>query len=304
MTRNNRGMFFIITAMVLMVSFSSYGYKIYASENQIEKKIQVIRGAGPEEINIETTTGSGGYLGVEIADVSADDLTRYGLEKEEGVAVKSVEKSSPAQDAGIQEGDVILSIMGMPVYSAAQFRRVVMETPTGRKVALTVVRSKKKLELLAKIGKRESPSEGYTVMRRAQRQVGPNIERILPNGGLFQFHGENMGLLNPKPRLGISAIPMTDQLEPKYGIKDGGVLVTEVNKESVAAKAGILAGDVITEVDGSRVREIEDISKALDHVSGRSFEIKIARDQKALTLKAQLPEDETKEKKKSTRIEL
>ncbi len=307
--KRTRNWLFLATSLVLTASFFSYGYKVMAaSQNQIRKEIEITTGEGPGERNIIrllTPDAGGGFLGVEMADITADDFSRYGLEKEEGVRVVKVEKTSPAADAGILPDDVIVGYAGQTVFSAAQFRRLVTETPVGRKVAVAVIREKKKVDLTAKIGKRETtahanlfrnlpelPDMPSGVLRGRRWEQGPgNLEE------------REVRVTVRKPRLGISAIPMTEQLGIKYGVKSGGALVTEVNKESVAEKAGLKAGDVITSVDGTAVGDLEDIARALDRNEGRSFDMKIMRDMKEVTLKAQLPDAE-KERKSGTRVNL
>ena len=304
----NQWMFLVIT-VVLTASFFSYGYKLLASESQVRKEIEIVTPQGSEDqrvLRILSPGSTGSYLGVELADISADEVGRYGLDREEGVLVKRVEKTSPAADAGVQEEDVILSYAGNAVFSAAQFQRLVSETPVGRKVPLTVIRGKKKLELSAKVGKREAGRQAEIFRNLPNLPNMPGFELRVPRTAREPrtLGDRDVRITVRKPRLGISAIPMTEQLAPKYGVKEGGVLITEVNKDSVAEKAGLKAGDVITEVDTVKVADLEDIARALDRNEGRSFEIKLVRDQKPLTLKAQLPEPEQKERKSGSRVNL
>jgi S1-C subfamily serine protease len=309
MKKQARKWLFSVTAVVLTASFFSYGYKVLASESQIRKEIEITTRDEPEEksvFRIFSPDSAGGFLGVELADIAADDVARFGLEKEEGVRIVKVEKTSPAGEAGMLEDDIVLSYAGQAVLSAAQFRRLVTETPVGRKVAVGVLRNKKKMDLTAKIGKRETVSHAEVFRNLPALPNLPNREFRWQQGpGGQGIPGDrDVRITVRKPRLGISAIPMTEQLAPKYGVKNGGVLVTQVNKDSVAEKAGVLAGDVITEVDGIQVTDLEDIARALDRNEGRSFEIKILREMKPLTLKAQLPDPEQKERKSGGRVNL
>jgi serine protease Do len=92
-------------------------------------------------------------------------------------------------------------------------------------------------------------------------------------------------------RLGAQLSPLTDQLAEYFGAKDG-VLVTSVESESVAAKAGLKAGDVITTINGRTVENPREVSQELRDAGndGKEVEIGILRDKKAMTLKAQIPE--------------
>src|SRR5215470_9727015 len=85
--------------------------------------------------------GSGSaYLGVDIADVTTERLGALKLKEEHGAEVTMVDQDAPAGKAGLKEHDVILSLNGAPVESAAQLRRMIRETPAGRVVALGISR--------------------------------------------------------------------------------------------------------------------------------------------------------------------
>src|SRR5581483_11607826 len=85
--------------------------------------------------------GTTSYLGVDIADVSADRLGALKLKEEKGVEVTMVDQDAPAGKAGIKEHDVILSMNGTAVESGAQLRRMIHETPAGRVVTLGLSRA-------------------------------------------------------------------------------------------------------------------------------------------------------------------
>src|SRR5262249_4004987 len=85
--------------------------------------------------------GSGSaYLGVDIADVTTERLGALKLKEEHGAEVTMVDQDAPAGKAGLKEHDVILSLNGAPVESAAQLRRMIRETPAGRVVTLGISR--------------------------------------------------------------------------------------------------------------------------------------------------------------------
>jgi len=85
--------------------------------------------------------GSGSsYLGVDIADVSPERLGELKLKEEHGAEVTMVDQDAPAGKAGLHEHDVIVSLNGTAVESAAQLRRMIKEPPPGRVVNLGVSR--------------------------------------------------------------------------------------------------------------------------------------------------------------------
>ena len=85
--------------------------------------------------------GSGSsYLGVDIADVTTERLSALKLKEEHGAEITMVDQDAPAGKAGLHEHDVILSLNGDAVESAAQLRRMIKETPSGRVVTLGISR--------------------------------------------------------------------------------------------------------------------------------------------------------------------
>ena len=80
---------------------------------------------------VDLDTGS--YLGIRMEDVTSDNMASYKLDAERGVIVRSVDKGSPAEEASLREKDVILEYDGIPVISSTQLKRLVQETPPGRR---------------------------------------------------------------------------------------------------------------------------------------------------------------------------
>src|SRR5213080_2153568 len=82
----------------------------------------------------------GSYLGVDTRDITADRANALHLKEEHGAEVTMVDQDAPAGKAGLKEHDVILSLNGAAVESAAQLRRMIRETPAGRVVSLGISR--------------------------------------------------------------------------------------------------------------------------------------------------------------------
>src|SRR5712672_753231 len=89
---------------------------------------------------VEEGGGGSSYLGVDIADVTTERLGALKLKQEHGAEVTMVDQDAPAGKAGLHEHDVIVSLNGTAVESAAQLRRMIKETPPGRLVNLGVSR--------------------------------------------------------------------------------------------------------------------------------------------------------------------
>ena len=234
--------------------------------------------------SVHTFSAAGeGYLGVGIRDVTSQDVEELGLAEERGVYVTHVREAGPAEEAGIQQGDVILQYSGLPVLSARQFQRMVGDTPSGREVEVEVFRSRRTLSLAARLGSRQPPAPpDFEAFPPFYGRIAPRPHRLDPGPGVFRFSG--------RPRLGIRGEALTEQLGEYFGVTGrGGVLVTEVMEGTPAEKAGVLAGDVIVSINGSRVASLSDVSGALEEAV---VEVEIVRDKQVQTLSVDLRTEE------------
>ena len=118
--------------------------------------------------------GGGPRLGIEIRDVTKDDVTKFKLPSQHGVAVEVVTKESAAEKAGVKAGDVVVQFDGENVRSAAQLTRLVRESVAGRTVKMAVVRDGKRLDLDV------APAEAGDVLNLAiAGEKMPGLERHL-----------------------------------------------------------------------------------------------------------------------------
>ena len=236
--------------------------------------------------------GNGGsQLGIRVSDAA------------NGVRVDDVDTGSPADKAGIREGDVVVEFDGERVRSAMQLTRLVRETPNGRSVPVAVMRDGKRQALQA------TPEAGRTfafddeAMRELERGLRnlPPEYRVLPpvyrydtpprrfNYRLPDGYAPNWAVpfMGSRGRLGVTVQSLTPELEEYFGAKNGGALVSSVAQDSAAAKAGIKAGDVITSVNGRRVSDADDLTRELRDVNGE-VTIVVLRDKKEMILKGTL----------------
>lgn len=194
---------------------------------------------------------SGGYLGVGIAEVSADTVKELKMDSQRGVLVKEVEPDSPAAKAGLKANDVILSYDNQAVAGAVQFRRLVRETPSGRTVALKIWRDGNEMNLSVQINDR---------MEETKIKLD-NLKMSVPMNGNQFFVRKGWGA---GPMLGVSAENLNAQLGSYFGVPNGeGVLVREVHPGSAAEKAGLKAGDVIVKVGDANVKDASELREQL-----------------------------------------
>ncbi len=99
--------------------------------------------AGRWQVQQQETRPAGSYLGIKLSDIDADRARILKLSESRGVEVKAIEEGSPADHAGIEPGDVLLSYNGENIVGAQQLIRLVQETPAGRKIKVQIWRDGK-----------------------------------------------------------------------------------------------------------------------------------------------------------------
>ncbi len=213
------------------------------------------------------------WLGVFLSD--SDD--------EEGVVITGVHDGSPADEAGLEDGDRITEIEGQRVETLGDLRRAMRNLESGDSVQIKVDRKGKDKTVTAKLG--EPPDR---LMHRELLRWAPEPgEELLPR----HFMGRHFS----KNYLGVRIQPMTEDLRAYFKApKHLGLLVSKVENDTPAAKAGLRAGDVVINVDGKDVSDRGDIHEALDdHEAGDRVPIKIIRDGSERTLEVEIAERPT-----------
>ena len=171
-----------------------------------------------------------GYLGVVIRDVKEDDVAKHKLAKREGIMVENVYPDTPASKAGMKDKDVIMGLAGKPVPSVEQLRTVIADSAPGAKVKLDVVREGKPLTLDVTV--EEQPEEMPAAMNSTvDQELGLNLQTLTDDiAGQIEIGG-------------------------KAGVYKGehGVLVTDVDPDGAAARAGIKPMDLIKKVGNKPV---------------------------------------------------
>jgi serine protease Do len=235
-----------------------------AQHRQAIEQLETLPALAEGDLNVWVDEESSSWLGVELHEVTGDTAKELKLPAERGVVIGSVIPESPADKAGLKEKDVVTEVNGQRVEGAAQFRRMIREIPAGRTVQLTVWRDGRAQTVSVTLGKAEERRHSLKVITPAPGAPGsftfnmPEIPMIPP----MEWNGTV--LFGGQPRLGIDAEDLNGQLGTYFGAPEGeGILVREVNPGSTAEKGGIKAGDVITSVNGERVRTVGDLREKL-----------------------------------------
>jgi serine protease Do len=235
---------------------------------------------------VTVQVGGASYLGIGVADITAERAKALNLKEERGAEVTNVAVDSPAAKAGIKEGDVVLEYDGTAVQGIEQLTRLVRETPVGRQVKISVWRSGAAQTLTATIEARKG-----TVIRSGGRDIvvpfirPPQIEMPRFEIPRFQMTWQN-------PVLGIEgeSLNSQEQLAEFFGVRDG-VLVKSVRKNSAAEKAGIKAGDVVQKVNDHSVTTPQEITSALRSLgSKKTFTVIVVRNKKEIPLTVTMEE--------------
>jgi S1-C subfamily serine protease len=232
-----------------------------------------------------------GFLGVSIRDIDKEDVDALSLPAEKGAYIESVEEESPAEEAGLQEGDVVVEFDGEAVSSVRQFQRLVKETPPGRNVQLRVWRSGAPVLLSTEIGKRSGSYTwfGSEPEMLVKKKILPGLEKWDHHKFLYGGHDFHMAL--GKPRLGVQVAKLTDQMAEFLGIPGKqGVLILETVPSTPAEEAGLKAGDVILSVNGQEVSGPAELVKNLD--DGEN-EIEYARERRISSITVNLSGSES-----------
>ncbi len=184
-----------------------------------------------------------GWLGVTVQDLTEEMAKYFGLSGKSGVLVASVLQGSPAQKAGVKEGDIIRQFDAKAVNNTKELISTVSNTEVGKKVKITVIREKKEVDLSVEIGERTQELE-------KESPVKPAADT---------WRGLSVEELNP-------------ELARNFNIQEkSGVLVVAVEPGSACDDAGIIPGDLILEINKQPVKSLSDYQRVIKAASGDSL---------------------------------
>ena len=231
------------------------------------------------------------WLGVESQEVTSDKAKELRLPAERGVLLGRIVPDSPAAKAGLKDNDVITEINGQRVEGEAQFRRMIHEIPAGRSAQFTVWRDGKAQSINVTLGKSEE--RGNMWFKTAPRAFSFQLPKVeIPELAPVPGMDWNYGMLaGAHPRLGIDAEDLSGQFGTYFGAPDGeGVLVREVNSGSPAEKAGVKSGDVITALNGERIRSLGDLREKLAAKrEDKTVKLGVLRNKSEMSITVEMP---------------
>jgi serine protease Do len=175
-----------------------------------------------------------GWFGVSIQEMTPELAKSFGMKEKKGALISEVITGSPAEKAGIEQGDVIMEFDGKEVAESKDLPKIVASTPVGKSVNVKLARNGKTLDRQVKVSEMEET---------VQVSKTPSHSKTL----------------------GITVRNLTPEMAKRLRLKnETGVVVTRVEPGSPAASAGIQTGDIIREVDRKPVKDVDELAKRVE----------------------------------------
>ncbi|HEQ98597.1 MAG TPA: PDZ domain-containing protein [candidate division Zixibacteria bacterium] len=216
------------------------------------------------------------WLGVYMQDLTEDIAEALGIEVEEGVLINDVIDDSPAHKSGLKEGDVIVRLGSDVVDDSGDLSRAIKNKKPGEKVDMVIYRDGEKQDISVVLGESEERKDRRFSLEAPKTKKYTQFFQEMTRGGY----------------LGVALQSMSEQLAEYFEVDDG-VLVTEVEKDSPADKAGLKAGDVIVALNGKDVSTPSEVSSIIrEHEEGEKLDIEVVRKGSDMKFTAEIAERE------------
>lgn len=186
-----------------------------------------------------------GWLGVYIQDIDSEMAKQFNLESTQGVLLSQISKNSPAEKAGLQRGDVIIEFDGTRITNTSQLRNVVAGTSIGKPVNVVIIRNGRQQNVEVTIS--AQPEDMELAMRQG---IDRETEKDVPIE-IEEF--------------GMSVKQLTKSLAQQYNYPEDekGVIITNIERNSLAQVGGLREGDIIMEVNRQSVATISELRTRL-----------------------------------------
>jgi len=226
-----------------------------------------------KRIVIESSGEHKAFLGVLMQELTDEILEGLDTKVKRGVLITEVIDGSPADKAGIQDGDIIVEFGGKKVDSPDELRDLVAEQEIGDEIKVKVVRDDASETVEITLGDWADQS-GFSWTG----DFAPQMDRAMRFVGQFSHK-----------QLGVRVSQVNEDLGSYFGVDEGeGVLVLSVIDESTAEAIGVKAGDVVVEVEGEEIQSAGDIRESLSDIDdGDEVNVLVVRKKKRVELKGE-----------------
>lgn len=228
------------------------------------------------------------WLGVFTQSIDYRMAKDFDLPVKYGAIINSVVDNSPAEEAGLEEDDVIIGFNDGKITDSEDLTDMVDESKAGDEATLRIIRDGE--EMLVKVTLDERKQNKRTYSSSGTKRI---VIKGSPHGSKsYTWHSDSHG---SHGYIGVGLTGLSRQLGDYFGVEKGdGALITSVEEDSPAEEAGLKAGDVIVKVDGDKVNDPGDVSDAVsDKEEGEQVELTLLRDRKEMTMTVEVTESET-----------
>ena len=219
------------------------------------------------------------YLGIEMQPLT--DALREGMNYDgDGVLVSRVRDDSPADQAGIRKGDIIVSLNSRTMRSPDELTSTIQKSKVGQNVSVAIWRNGERRSMSVRLAERpddlgrsnSNDDDMGDMPRRMERQFGPMMRWHDDGNHAFMFRSMGRG------RLGVRVEGLNSDLGSYFNKSDGkGAVILEVLKDTPAERAGLKAGDVITEIGDRDIDSSDDVVQALSDAPKGTVSITVLR---------------------------
>ena len=198
-----------------------------------------------------------GYIGVSLQALDAGIAAALGVERNRGELIRSITPGGPADRAGIQQGDVVISVNGQPVTPQQSLSYLVSSLPVGSRVPMEIVREGQRRSVTVTLAERPTDEE---LARLGNDEDGP-----APAEPGTKEEPQSSSQRSARESMGLTVQTLTADVARQLGVAGNvrGVVVVSVDPNSDAAVEGLQTGDIILSIDRRAVANPEDAANAV-----------------------------------------